>query len=50
MFNASFVERNGLWLFLALPVALYAVWISAIIVPDIVRVVVPEVVRTVVGR
>jgi hypothetical protein len=45
----SFVERNWPWLLLAAPVALYAAWIAALVVPEIVRVVVPEVVRSVLG-
>lgn len=46
----SFIERNWLWLLLASPIVLYASWIAAMVVPEVVRVVVPEVVRTVVGR
>ena len=46
----SFLQRNWLWVLLATPVALYAAWISSIVVPQVVRVVVPEAVRTVVGR
>jgi hypothetical protein len=46
----SFIERNWLWLLLATPVAVYAAWIAALVVPEVVRVVVPEVVRSVVGR
>jgi|HubBroStandDraft_6_1064221.scaffolds.fasta_scaffold5041453_1 hypothetical protein len=45
----SFIERNWLWLLLAAPVAAYAAWISAVVVPEIVRVVVPEVTRSVLG-
>ena len=50
MVSMSFLERNWLWLVLASPIALYAAWISAMVVPEVVRVVVPEVVRAVVGR
>jgi len=47
---ASFVERNWPWLLLAAPATLYATWITAMVVPEVVRVVVPEVVRAVIGR
>jgi hypothetical protein len=50
MFSVSFFEHNCLWLVLTAPVALYAAWISAMVVPEVVRVVVPEVVRAVAGR
>lgn len=50
LIRAAHLERNWPWLVLATPVALYAAWIAAMVVPEVVRVVVPEVVRTVVGR
>ncbi len=45
----TLVERNWLWPLLATPVALYAVWIASVVVPEIVGVVVPAVTRSVLG-
>ena len=45
----EFVERHWLGLTLAIPVAVYAAWIAALVVPEIVKAVVPEVVRAVTG-
>ncbi|HZD31336.1 MAG TPA: hypothetical protein VE779_06720 [Candidatus Angelobacter sp.] len=45
----DFVERHWLSLTLAIPVAAYAAWIAALVVPEIVKTVVPEVVRAVTG-
>jgi len=46
----TFPERNWGWLMLAAPFAVYAAWIAATVVPEVVRAVVPEVIRTVVGQ
>ena len=52
MLSASleFVERHWLGLTVAIPVAFYAAWIAALVVPEIVKAVVPEVVRAVSGN
>jgi hypothetical protein len=51
MLNAvHFAERNWLWLALSLPVAMYAAWISFLVVPEVIRVVAPEVVQKVPGH
>jgi hypothetical protein len=43
----EFAERHWLGLTLALPIAVYADWIAAMVVPEIVKAVVPAQVRTV---
>ena len=45
----EFVERHWLGLALAIPVAAYASWVAALVVPEIVKTVVPTVVRAVTG-
>jgi len=45
----EFAERHWLGLTLAIPVALYAVWIATLVVPEIVKAVVPAIVRAVTG-
>lgn len=49
MCSVSFFEGNWLWLILTAPIAVYAAWVSSMVIPQVVRVVLPEVVRAVVG-
>ncbi len=45
----EFVERHWLGLTVAIPLTVYAAWIAALVVPEIVKAVVPPVVRAVTG-
>jgi len=43
----TFASRHMVWILAVAPVTIFAVYISWLIVPEIVRIVVPEVVRAV---
>ena len=47
---AQFFERYWLGVMLALPIAVYAAWVTSPVVPEVVKVVGPDVVRAVAGK